>query len=467
MHITPGKSIVAFIAVTCALLIVMSLLAFLAPLLPLLPAIPLVLFTRMATKSARQVLAYRYVRTSAFAWLKDDMGQRVHDHIALVESLRRAEDTNRGDAAFKCPAFADQLAETWVARHPDEAKDSLFPFTHTFQTRQACERALASPADTIVRYFCVTTDDRELEALRSLATTTKSLEETAADLDSERREIVRDVTAYVSNDLPKACVPYVLAELGLTDIGPVSARHPSFLLLNVNEEPPHGLLLKPDSKVLADVAKLILNERYGRTTRPKTQTDTQPQATESTQEKTAQPEHAKHYVHIDTKGDIDPERVVRVMRTYQSQEPVAKYANATIANLDQARRKRDSIEARLDDQFDKGSITYQRYATPVAKTYENILKTAAITANRIQDFDPIAYRELKRAPKGDMTTKVRRKSIQRLLDDLEDKVAHQKTCLLKLERLNDELSKSVSESVEDEIDLEEMDELTEQVKYYR
>ena len=184
------------------------------------------------------------------------------------------------------------------------------------------------------------------------------------------------------------------------------------------------------------------------------------------------------YVHFDADEGLSAKQIIEVLRHYTDDAVLGDRATAAIQTLRSAERRRKSIAAELDDAFQHGSISWQRFASPAQAALDSILRNSALLANRIQAFDTESYIRTFRAVQrdggmGEHTGTQKRVERLRLYKEmLEGLDAIQETnegLLLELDKLAAELSSISASGQSDKGDsiLEEIRRLVEEAKYYR
>ena len=106
------------------------------------------------------------------------------------------------------------------------------------------------------------------------------------------------------------------------------------------------------------------------------------------------------YVHLDVDKGCTEEDIIRVMRGYVSDGVVGERASAVNLTLEGLRRRKQSLSAELDGTFQRGTISWDKFAAPTYAALDAILRNAALQANRIQTFDTAGYLRLFKSEHG-------------------------------------------------------------------
>ena len=189
------------------------------------------------------------------------------------------------------------------------------------------------------------------------------------------------------------------------------------------------------------------------------------------------PEQAD-YVRLSFEDGTTPEEVIRVMRSYMSDQVLGERAHSVIATLKSRERRRQMLEAELDAAFQRGSISWEKFSVPVRQALDALLRSAILLANRIQGFDTPAYLRLFKSVQRDSTgahtegATERAERLQRyqdMLDALDRMQETNEDLLLELDRLSNELGtlSQAEGSEQGEAILNEIRRLVDETRYYR
>ena len=194
------------------------------------------------------------------------------------------------------------------------------------------------------------------------------------------------------------------------------------------------------------------------------------------------PKTAGHgdYVRLDIDEGTTSSDIVRVMRRYIGDEVLGGHARMTIANLESASLRRASLFPEIDDTFQRGTLSWDKFATPASAAFDAILRNSAQLGNRIQSFDTASYLHLKETmglewrQTGETSThsKTREKRwelYKEMLASLDALQEANESLLLELDKLAAEVTMITGAESDDQCDdiIEEIRRLVEEAKYYR
>lgn len=165
------------------------------------------------------------------------------------------------------------------------------------------------------------------------------------------------------------------------------------------------------------------------------------------------------------------ESVKKVVSSYANDGALGPYAQDILETFKQAELRRKGIFSILEHEFEKGSLTWDKFAAPVEVALDGITSNAAQIANRMQAFDSSEYLRIKRiSDAGGYAEDAR--ELQRLsvmnatLDEMQSLQGDNDRLLLELERLQAELTKLTGSSTTTDQIAEEIQNLTNDTKYY-
>ena len=180
------------------------------------------------------------------------------------------------------------------------------------------------------------------------------------------------------------------------------------------------------------------------------------------------------YVHLDPGMGHTSAKISEVLSAYEDDPVVGSRATAAIETLRQMDHHKRSFHAELASTFDKGSMSWEKFAGPADAAFDTILRNSALLGNRIQAFDSASYLqldELRRAGtlEGDAGRKMRMDLQEEKLARMTQIQESNDSMLQDLERLSFELSgiSAGSETAESQALLDELETLVDQAKFYR
>ncbi len=189
----------------------------------------------------------------------------------------------------------------------------------------------------------------------------------------------------------------------------------------------------------------------------------------------------KDYVRLDPDNGHTTADVAKVARRYVSDPVVGSYAQGTLDVLDSAEMRRQSLFAELDSTFQRGSISWEKFASPSYAALDAILRNSALLLNRIQSFDTAAYLRLQKTmgtewrrlddldSQSSQTREQRWNLFKSTLASFDEILVTNEGLLFELDKLNSELVSLTASSPTEQGDriLEEIRRLVEEAKYYK
>ena len=183
------------------------------------------------------------------------------------------------------------------------------------------------------------------------------------------------------------------------------------------------------------------------------------------------------YTRLNIDDTLTADQVIRVLRRLQGNQVLGTRAVAVIDTLNSADMRLESLLTELDATFQRGSISWEKFATPSYGAYDAILRNSALLANRMQTFDTAGYLRLRDTMgsawrNGDEHTQAREERwrlFKQTLTSFDEIQETDENLLLELDKLAAEVA-SIAASGSDAADdsaLEEIRRLIEEAKYYR
>ena len=183
------------------------------------------------------------------------------------------------------------------------------------------------------------------------------------------------------------------------------------------------------------------------------------------------------YVHQDVDAGATADSINDVLRRYQQNEMVGKYARKAMSNLADMERKAAYLHSVLDAKFQRGSLSWEKFAVAADSSEKAILRNCSALANRIQTFDSAEYKRLERAsrlaergrgPVLDATDAEKHALLRTSVSDMEAIEHSNAQLLLELDKLSAELGKlaDADTSEKSERIVEEIRTLIDETKYY-
>ncbi len=172
---------------------------------------------------------------------------------------------------------------------------------------------------------------------------------------------------------------------------------------------------------------------------------------------------------IDLEGDISQAEVQRIAQRYVGDSALDATARGVLDTFTKADLTKQSILSLMNQEFEKGSLTWDKFNVPVELAFEGITRNAAQIVNRMQAFDSAEYSRMDRIDQAggydDESNEVARLKVMRnALGEMRAIQNKNNQLLLELERLESELSNLTGNDT-DQI-VEEIQQLADDAKYY-
>ena len=198
-----------------------------------------------------------------------------------------------------------------------------------------------------------------------------------------------------------------------------------------------------------------------------------PSAQASSKKAKPQLEASKEYRFLAEDGTADPKDVVRVLKSFEQDLAMGGYAAKATEALEKSEVKRRGVYDAIEREFDAGTMTWEKFATPVDAAVDTIKRNCAALANRVQRFETAEYQRLKRLHDagGIEVGSANEQQWVLMRDELNDMDGLQDSnerILLELDALSAELLRLTGSDISNANDaiLEELQQLTEDAKLY-
>ena len=184
------------------------------------------------------------------------------------------------------------------------------------------------------------------------------------------------------------------------------------------------------------------------------------------------------YDHQDVEAGSTVESVRKVLNDYAKYDIVGKYAREGRSDMDSVDRKAEEFFAILDNKFQSGSLSWDKFAVGADTVQQAVLRNCATLANHIQTFDRADYRKLSRMRRdvslknGAALNAVQEEKLSMLeasLAEMDGIIATNDQLLLEFDKLMAELDKLQNADFNEESErlLDEIRTLIEETRYYQ
>ena len=154
---------------------------------------------------------------------------------------------------------------------------------------------------------------------------------------------------------------------------------------------------------------------------------------------------------------------------------IAEIASRQVTNID---KKGPSLLKMVDEKFEPGTMSHDRFATPIQSGIETVRQNSLTLARMLEGFDDQDFQKLAKLMQtgeyrhdliDDEIQKERYLIYQNNMSEMERIVSTNERMLLTLDRISVELSKLETNQIDQEGSkiLEEIEELTKTAKYYQ
>lgn len=163
--------------------------------------------------------------------------------------------------------------------------------------------------------------------------------------------------------------------------------------------------------------------------------------------------------------------VVAVASGLVGDEVLGSYAQGVLATLDTADRRRTQIFSVLDNEFEKGSLTWEKYHAPVEVALDRVRQNAIQIVNRLLSVDSKEYQRMGRIERAggyaaDAPEIGRLETMRATLDDTAAFAKANDQLLAELEKLQAELTKLTGSATDTDEIIAEIKRLADDTKYY-
>lgn len=180
----------------------------------------------------------------------------------------------------------------------------------------------------------------------------------------------------------------------------------------------------------------------------------------------------KSYAYLE-EDKATQESVSQIVRGYVDDGALGMQAQAVLSTFENANLRKKGIYSLLEQEFEQGTMSWDKFSVPVDTALEGIVKNAAQIANRMQAFDSAEYLRMYRIDEAggydDESMEVQRLAVmKRTLKEMKDIQNDNDRLIVELEKLQAELTKLATAGYDTQTDqiVAEINQLTEDTKYY-
>lgn len=169
--------------------------------------------------------------------------------------------------------------------------------------------------------------------------------------------------------------------------------------------------------------------------------------------------------------DATQAEVVATASNLTDDEVLGTYAQNVLATLETAERRRVQIFSVLDNEFEEGSLTWEKYHAPVEVALDRVRQNTIQIVNRLQSVDSKEYQRMGRIERAggyaaDAPEVGRLETMRATLDDTTAFAKANDQLLAELEKLQAELTKLTGSATDTDEIIAEIKRLADDTKYY-
>ncbi len=168
-------------------------------------------------------------------------------------------------------------------------------------------------------------------------------------------------------------------------------------------------------------------------------------------------------------ADLNTEQAEQILHRYFGGKYFGSLAKTASEQITRLERSSDKALRVVEQRFEKGSLSWERYASVISAAEKSALKNSIAMANRMQLFDEDEYQRLQHYREDDIPDSIQEEKIslyRKNLSLIRDAIAGNEQLILKVDTLAMELADGLKEDDGSEL-LEEIERLTGELKYYK
>lgn len=175
-------------------------------------------------------------------------------------------------------------------------------------------------------------------------------------------------------------------------------------------------------------------------------------------------------------GNTD--QLVTVLNSYRGKYGIGKIADTAAGQMSNLNKTAPLLTKSLGEKFEEGSLTYERFAAPIATSIDTVRQNTLVLAKLLEGFDSDDYKKLSKiVESGEYTrdaiddeVQLERYRIYRNnLNEMERIIGTNERMLLVIDQISSELSKLKTNEIDEKGSkiAEEIEELVRTAKYYQ
>lgn len=172
---------------------------------------------------------------------------------------------------------------------------------------------------------------------------------------------------------------------------------------------------------------------------------------------------------VNVKEISDIEKAEKLLANYFNAKYFGSTAKTAANQLDRLVKSFDKLKDILNERFEEGTMSHNKYMRVIESAGSSAIDNIVTMANRMQMFDENTYDKLLDYKNDDIPDDIQEKQLELYdgnMDIIKQTIAANENLLLKMDTLLMELA-AVKDKRETELLLEEIEKLTNEVKYYQ
>ena len=172
------------------------------------------------------------------------------------------------------------------------------------------------------------------------------------------------------------------------------------------------------------------------------------------------------------------DQLVTVLNSYRGKYGIGKIAETAAGQISNLDKTAPMLTKMLGEKFEEGSMTYERFAAPIATSIDTVRQNTLVLAKLLEGFDADDYKRLSKVVEsGEYTRDViddevqleRYRIYRNNLNEMERIIGTNERMLLVIDQISSELSKLKTNEIDEKGAkiAEEIEELVRTAKYYQ
>ena len=167
-------------------------------------------------------------------------------------------------------------------------------------------------------------------------------------------------------------------------------------------------------------------------------------------------------------GNTD--QLVTVLNSYRGKYGIGKIADTAAGQMSNLNKTAPLLTKSLGEKFEEGSLTYERFAAPIATSIDTVRQNTLVLAKLLEGFDSDDYKKLSKiVESGEYTRDAIDDEVQLECYRIYRIIGTNERMLLVIDQISSELSKLKTNEIDEKGSkiAEEIEELVRTAKYYQ